>query len=261
MTTVRIFALVVMAMCIAEQHAAADSPKAIKLMTYNLNYGNWNVKATLDAIAKADVDVVLLQEITDEWKQRLETRFKDQYAHQSYRIDVRRAGGLAVLSKLQIKSEDLFDAPAGGWFPAARLIVEASFGALQILNVHLRPAVDGGNWIKGFMTTPPVRKREIEAYWKQLAKDVPTIIAGDFNEDPTGLAIGFLERQGLTRTATTGPTTWRYETTSNGKTAEVLKMDIDHVMVDKRLKTSDGHVVDVHGSDHRPVIVTIKPAS
>lgn len=261
MTTVRVLAFVVVAMSIAIQPAAAESPKAIKLMTYNLNYGNWNTKATLDAIAKADVDVVLLQEITDDWKQRLEARFKDQYAHQSYRIHRRSAGGLAVLSKLPIKSDDVLDAPAGGWFPAARLVVVASFGALQILNVHLRPAVDGGNWIKGFMTTPPIRKREIEAYWKQLAMDVPTIIAGDFNEDATGLAIGFLEGQGLTRTATTGPTTWRYETTSNGKSAEMLKMDIDHVMVDKRLETSDGHVLDVHGSDHRPVIVTIKPAN
>ena len=258
MTTVRFIALVVVAMTVVAKPATADS---IKLMTYNLNYGNWNTKATLDAIAKADVDVVLLQEIDDEWKRLLETRFKDQYAHHRYRIHTRSAGGLAVLSKLPIKSEDIFNAPAGGWFPAARLVVEASFGALQILNVHLRPAVDRGNWLRGFMTTPPVRKREIETYWKQLATDVPTIIAGDFNEDATGLAIDFLERQGLTRTATKGPTTWRYETTSNGKTSEVLKMDIDHVMVDKRLSTSEGHVLDVHGSDHRPVIVTIKPAS
>ena len=61
---------------------ADSSAKTIRLMTYNLNYGNWNTKATLDAIAKADVDIVLLQEITDDWKQLLETRFKDQYAHQ-----------------------------------------------------------------------------------------------------------------------------------------------------------------------------------
>jgi endonuclease/exonuclease/phosphatase family metal-dependent hydrolase len=244
------------------QPAAADSPtKAIRLMTYNLNYGNWDTKATLDAIAKADVDVVLLQEITDDWKQLLEKRFKDQYAHQAYRIHTRSAGGLAVLSKLPIKSEDYFTGPHGSWFPAGRLVVEAAFGALQILNVHLRPAVEGGNWIKGFMSTPPIRKREIEAYWKQLTTDMPTIIAGDFNEDPTGLAVGFLEAQGLARCTTSGPTTWHYQTTTNGKTSDVLKMDIDHVMTDKRLQTSDGHVLDTGGSDHRPVIVTIKPAS
>jgi endonuclease/exonuclease/phosphatase family metal-dependent hydrolase len=90
---------------------------------------------------------------------------------------------------------------------------------------------------------------------------MPTIIAGDFNEDPTGLAVGFLEGQGLARCTTSGPTTWHYEQTNHGKTSDLLKMDIDHVMTDKRLSTSDGHVLDVGGSDHRPVIVTIKPAS
>lgn len=247
---------------VQSQPAAADSStKAIRLMTYNLNYGNWDTKATLDAIAKADVDVVLLQEITDDWKQLLETRFKDQYTHRAFRIHTRSAGGLAVLSKLPIKTEDYFNGPQGSWFPAGRLVVEAAFGALQILNVHLRPAVEGGNWIKGFMSTPPIRKREIESYWKQLATDLPTVIAGDFNEDPTGLAVAFLEGQGLARCTTSGPTTWHYQTTTNGKTSDVLKMDIDHVLTDKRLETSDGHVIDVGGSDHRPVIVTIKPAS
>lgn len=259
MTPVRALAFVLIAMAVVQsQPAAADSPKAIRLMTYNLNYGNWNTKATLDAIAKADVDVVLLQEITDDWKKLLETRFKDQYTHQAFRIHTRSAGGLAVLSKLPIKAEDYFTGPQGSWFPAGRLVVEAAFGTLQILNVHLRP-VEGGNWIKGFMSTPPIRKREIEAYWKQLATDMPTVIAGDFNEDPTGLAVGFLEGEGLARCTTAGPTTWHYVDPTH-KTTDVLKMDIDHVMTDKRLKASDGQVLDVGGSDHRPVIVTIKPA-
>src|SRR6478672_1642203 len=108
MTSVRVLAFVIIAMAVVQsQPAAAESPtKAIRLMTYNLNYGNWDTKATLDAIAKADVDVVLLQEITNDWKRLLETRFKDQYTHQAYRIHTRSAGGLAVLSKLPIKTED-----------------------------------------------------------------------------------------------------------------------------------------------------------
>ena len=103
-------ALLFVAMTVAKPHVAAAESKAIRLMTYNLNYGNWDTKGTLDAIAKADVDVVLLQEIPDDWKQLLEKRFKDQYVHQSYRIHTRSAGGLAVLSKLPIKAEELFNA-------------------------------------------------------------------------------------------------------------------------------------------------------
>lgn len=233
--------------------------RSLRLMTYNVNYGNPDPKSALDAIARADADIVLLQEITFEWKRVLAERFATQYPHTMYRIHTRAAGGLAVLSKLPIQAEELFASPERGWFPAERLVFEAPFGALQVLNVHLRPAIDGGSWIKGFMTTPPLRRREIESYWKRMVKDLPTIVAGDFNEDPTGRAISFLTKQGLSRVDTKGPTTWHYEVTNRGQTSDLLKLDIDHVMVDRRLSARDGTVLDEGASDHRPVIVTIEP--
>ncbi|NVB82831.1 MAG: endonuclease/exonuclease/phosphatase family protein [Kofleriaceae bacterium] len=234
---------------------------ALRVMTYNVNYGNPDPKATLDAIEKADADIVLLQEITSSWQRALSDRFARQYAHQSFRLHTRSAGGLAVLSKVPIKSEEILPSPERGWFPASRLVIETAFGALQILNVHLRPAIDGGSWIKGFMTTPPLRLREIETYFPKIAKDVPTIIAGDFNEDPSGTAVAFLEKKGFSRAATTGPTSWHYEVTNHGKTSDVLKMDIDHVMVDGGLVAKDGVVLDAGASDHRPVVVTVSPKS
>ena len=113
--------------------------------------------------------------------------------------------------------------------------------------------------IRGFVTTPPLRRREIESYWKRLAKDLPTIIAGDFNEDTSGSAIGFLTKQGLSRVDTTGPKTWHYEIMSQGKMNDLLKLDIDHVMVNSRLTAHGGVVLDEGASDHRPVVVTIEP--
>jgi endonuclease/exonuclease/phosphatase (EEP) superfamily protein YafD len=88
---------------------------------------------------------------------------------------------------------------------------------------------------------------------------LPTIVAGDFNEDPTGRAVGYLAKHGLTRVPTTGPTTWRYQATSRGKTFDLLKMDIDHVMIDHRLGATGAHVREAGTSDHRPVVVTIAP--
>lgn len=228
-------------------------------MTYNVNYGNPDPATAVDAIARADVDVVLLQEITSEWKRVLDARFAKQYPHSIYRLHTRAAGGLAVLSKLPIQIEELYPSPDRGWFPAERLVIESGFGALQILNIHLRPAIEGGSWIRGFMTTPPIRRREIESYWKRMAKDMPTIIAGDFNEDTTGSAIAYLTKQGLSRVDTTGPKTWHYEISSHGKTSDLLKLDIDHVMVSSRLTAHGGLVLDEGTSDHRPVVVTIEP--
>lgn len=251
--------LIGMVVAVPQRRARAEAARPLRLMTYNLNFHNPDPRSALDAIARADVDVVLLQEVTSEWKRVLCDRFAKQYPYAIYRIHTRAAGGLAVLSKLPIQAEELFASPERGWFPAERLVLDTAAGPLQILHVHLRPAIDGGSWIKGFMTTPPLRRREIESYWKKLVKDMPTIVAGDFNEDPTGTAISFLTRQGLSRVDTQGPTTWHYEVTTHGRTSDLLKLDIDHVMVDSRLSARDGTVLDEGASDHRPVIVTIEP--
>jgi endonuclease/exonuclease/phosphatase family metal-dependent hydrolase len=229
-------------------------------MTYNVNYANPDPDSTLDAIEKADVDVVLLQEVTSEWKQHLVARFEKLYPHQVFRIHTRAAGGLAVLSKVPITAEEVIPSPERGWFPAQRIVVDTAFGDVQILNVHLRPAIDGGSWIKGFMTTPPLRRREIESYWRKLARNMPTVVAGDFNEDATGSALAYLTRQKLSRVATQGPTTWRYQVHGKSGVSDLLKMDIDHVMIDERLNARDAEVIDAGASDHRPVVVTIAPA-
>ena len=242
---------------------AAPALRSLRLMTYNLNYGNPRPETSLAAIEHEDADIVLLQEITDTWKQALEQRFARRYPHRVYRLHGRGGGGgIAVLSKHAIAREELWAPPAGtgAWFPAQRLVVDAPIGALQILNVHLRPAMLDGSWIKGFLHTPPLRLAEIQAHWKQLDGKLPTVVAGDFNEDPRGRAVAYLEQRGLARVATAGPATWHYETDGG---ADLLKLDIDHVMIDGRVAGRDGRVLDAGASDHRPVVVTleVRPAA
>jgi len=234
-------------------------PMLFALMTYNLNYANPDPDSSMDAIADADADVVLLQEITDAWKTRLEKRFAKQYPHRTFHAA--RAGGLAVLSKHAIRTDELFSPPSGGFFPAERLVVDSPLGDVQILHVHLRPNVDKGNWVLGWQTTPPVRRREIETYWKKLPTGTPTIVAGDFNELPTGKAVEFLADKGLARIATKGPTTWHHVVEVGGKKVSALSMDIDHVVVDNSFAARKAHVLDAGASDHRPVVVTLERAS
>jgi endonuclease/exonuclease/phosphatase (EEP) superfamily protein YafD len=235
-----------------------DAPGGLRLMTYNVEYKNPRPETSLAAIEQEDADVVLLQEVTGAWQRALEQRFAKRYPHRSYHLHG-RAGGLAVLSKHRIASNALWAPPAGtgAWFPAQRLVIDAPIGAVQILNVHLRPAMMNGSWIQGFVETPPLREKEIAAHWKQIDARLPTVVAGDFNEDPSGRAIAYLQQQGLARTPTAGPTTWRYEL-GNGQ--DLLKLDIDHVMHDGRLATRDGRVLAAGASDHRPVVVTLDRA-
>lgn len=247
---------------VATADPAPERPGALRLVTYNLNFGNPSFEATLDAIALANADIVLLQEVTEAWRDALTRRFAKQYEHRAFHVHVRMAGGLAVLSKLPIARDELWAAPAGtgAWFPAERVVITTAFGPLQLLNVHLRPARDGGSWLRGYMTTREVRRKEIEAHWGRLDPALPTIVAGDFNEAPDGRAIEFLAQRGLRRAATTGPPTWHYQTVVRGVTADLLKLDIDHVMHDRRLVASGGRVLDAGTSDHRPVVAVIAPS-
>jgi len=221
------------------------------LMTYNLNYANPSPDVTIAAIAHADPDVVLLQEVTPAWRDALTKALAARYPHRAFHTG--RAGGIAVLSKLPIADEQLLPAPTpDAWFPAQRVVLTTASGPLQILNVHLRPAYDGG-WVRGYLTTPPLREAEIKALWAKLPATVPTLVAGDFNEEPSGLAVGFLAKQGLARVPTTGPRTWQ----SDREGTRWLQLDIDHVMIDGRLRATDGKVLDAGTSDHRPVVVTL----
>jgi endonuclease/exonuclease/phosphatase (EEP) superfamily protein YafD len=225
---------------------------ALTVMTYNVEYNNPDRAATIDAIAAADPDVVLLQEITLDWQRALVARFKDRYPHRVFRLHARGPGGMAVLSKRAIAAEEIIPSPVYAF--AQRIEIDAPFGPVQILNVHLRPAIDRGSWIRGYFTTPPLRRREIELFWKHVRRGVPTIVAGDFNEEPRGGVLAFLAARGLARIAPTGPRTWHYVAAGR----ELLALDIDHVALDNTLAGSAARVLDAGTSDHRPVVVTIE---
>ena len=227
-------------------------PVLFTLLTYNVEWNNPSRDVSIRAIADADADVVVLQEVTGTYERELAKALAKQYPHQLVRLHARGAGGIAVLSKLPLRDDQLLDSP-DGWFPALRVLVDTPRGAVQLLGVHLRPAVDHRGWITGFFTTPKLRLAEISAYWPKLARDLPTIVAGDFNEDPNGTAVEFLAERGLERVAAAGPKTWHY--VLHGK--DQLAMDIDHVMIDGALAASDAHVLDAGTSDHRPVMCTI----
>jgi endonuclease/exonuclease/phosphatase (EEP) superfamily protein YafD len=162
------------------------------------------------------------------------------------------------MSKSPITDEEILPA-AEGWFPAQRLTIDSPLGAIDVLNLHLRPAIMNGSWITGYMRTPPIRLREITRYWKLLPRP-PAIVAGDFNEEPDKDVGQFLAAKGLARVPTGGrPTSWSWSGTYRGHPVD-LAMDIDHVVIGPHLTSTAATVLDQGASDHRPVVVTLATA-
>jgi len=229
----------------------------LKVLSYNLNFGMAGDAETIDVIRDADADLVVLQETTPEWELALSDELGARYPHRLFRHCC-RAGGLAVLSKLPLSERDYVLSKAG-WFPAWRLIVDSPLGPVQLLNVHLRPQVsDSGSVVSGYFSTPPIRAQEIKEYHATLESGLPTLVAGDFNENESGRAVTYLRQRGFRSVVpefAPGADTWRWHTSFGTVHAE-----LDHIAYDARLEPLNAAVIVGGRSDHYPLIASFRIA-
>lgn len=238
---------------VAREAAPGEAP--LTLLTYNVNYGLAGDAPGIAAIAATNADIVLLQETNPEWEAELRAALGEQYPH-IYFHHVGAAGGSAVLSKYPLTQLDVVGHPVkGSWFPTMIAVVDTPQGEVQLANVHLRPPLsDSGNPILGFFTTSDVRRAEMRNILKRLNRDLPTIVAGDFNESSGG-ALGVLQEAGFENGGEAfgvDRDTWRWNT-SVGEIGSRL----DHVVYDGRIDPLQIEVVEAGRSDHLPVVARI----
>jgi endonuclease/exonuclease/phosphatase (EEP) superfamily protein YafD len=236
------------------QPRAPGPQPALRMMTYNVNFGIPGDEPTLAAIELGRADIVFLQEINTAWEQALRARFARTYPHLAF-YPRGGAGGIAVLSRWPLGEQRLVSPAGEGWFPALRLVIASPLGSVQALVVHLRPPVsDGGSFISGHFSAPRIHKQEIERFCQTLDGRLPTVVVGDFNEEDDGSAIVYLigpshrMTNGLPQFAPTRPT-WHW-TTSVG----TLERQLDHIVYDLRLEPLSVEVLDAGNSDHFPVV-------
>ena len=124
----------------------------MRVATFNVNFGVADRISNLEAVEAIDADVVLLQETTAESEDRFRDSLGERYPHIVFR-DCCRAGGLGILSKHPIATDDYLESETG-WFPAWLVTIDGPLGRVQLLDVHLRPPVsDSGSWVKGIFQT------------------------------------------------------------------------------------------------------------
>ncbi len=230
----------------------AGAPR-LRVMTYNVNFGVAGDREGIDAIASAAPDLVLLQETTEVWEAALVAALGDRYPHHRFAPPKNEwtAGGMGVLSRWPITTVEQLDTDAGPFF-AWRLVIDAPGGPLQALDVHLHPPIsDGGSWIVGYFSTRSVREREANDHVARLDPALPTIVAGDFNEEDEGAAIAVFERRGFTNALPRfqpDADTWQWPVG-----ATTLRFRLDHVLHDRHFRAVGAAVVVGGRSDHAPV--------
>lgn len=230
----------------------AGAPR-LRVMTYNLNFGVAGDRDGIAAIASAAPDLVLLQETTEVWEAALVAALGDRFPHHRFAPPKNEwiAGGMGVLSRWPITTVEQLDSDAGLFF-AWRIVIDTPGGPLQALDVHLHPPIsDGGSWIVGYFSTRTVREREAKDHVAHLDPALPTIIAGDFNEEDEGAAIAVFERRGFTNALPRfqpDADTWQWPVGST-----TLRFRLDHILHDNHFRAVGAAVVAGGRSDHAPV--------
>ncbi|MCA9553235.1 MAG: endonuclease/exonuclease/phosphatase family protein [Myxococcales bacterium] len=246
------------AACSSAQRAARSPGPAeptFTVVTYNVNYGLEGDPEVVEVIRRADADVVVLQETNVGWEAALSAGLADAYPHR-YFHHAGAAGGSAILSRFPIEALDVVPPRVdGSWFAALTAVVHTNAGPLQLVNVHLRPAIsDSGSVVAGYFGTSSVREAEMRAILATLDPRLPTLVAGDFNESGGG-ALAFLEGRGFedgVAAFVPDADTWRW-TTSVGQ----IESQLDHLAYDPRVEPLEVRVIAEGPSDHVPVFARL----
>src|SRR5215213_6686758 len=169
-----------------------------RVLTYNVNWGAPQPEAVAEILRSSGAEIVCLQETTPEWERFLRASLRREYPFSEFRDSPgRTGGGLAFLSKSPAR-EVAYIPSETGWFDGWIKKFDTPVGAVQVLNVHLRPPVsDGGSWVSGYFTTRDDRVREMERFFEHRLRDVPTLVAGDFNDGENSSVISWLKKRGL----------------------------------------------------------------
>lgn len=252
-------ALLVLPACSAPVRTAQrpePGERALRVVSFNVNFGLAGDPATRRAIFAHDADVICLQETTARWAFELRADPAiEAYPYMRF-LEAPGAGGQAILSRLPLLDVQARGAPEGGWFPALRAVVDFHGEPVQILALHLRPPIsDGGSYVSGYWHSDDIHTAEIERHWQLVESGMPTVVLGDFNEGAGGAAVEWLEARGMRNALPEfdpDAHTWRWQTWIGR-----ITHDLDHVLYGRGLEVLDARAEAVGRSDHIPVVVDL----
>jgi len=227
-----------------------------KLQTFNVEQSHFSDPPTVEAIGAAGADIICLQEIQPEWETAIRARYADEYPEMLF-YPVPGSDGLGVISKYPIYDQGYHQAPTE-WHPAWHILVDTPMGPVQVLNVHLRSVFRGEpGKVESYLTLNQDHLLSIQEFSSDCLTGLPTLVAGDFNEEPDGSGVKYLESQGYRNALPLyhpGQGTWR------DPPAWQFEQTIDHVLFNSSFVPLNAWVENAGNSDHIPVVVHVEAA-
>jgi endonuclease/exonuclease/phosphatase (EEP) superfamily protein YafD len=226
-----------------------------RVQTFNVELTDAYDADTVAAVGASGAEIVALQEANAAWKDVLLAQYVDEYPYMLFRLEAGGAGALAMMSIYPLEDLGFHEGP--GRHPAWHVLVNTEMGAVQVLNVHLRPMFSGGAGpVDSYLTVGDDHIGEISRFTEACTDGVPTIVLGDFNEGPDGDALEWLEARGFENALPLfhpGQETWRH-----ASVGDTFTETIDHVLFDSAFDPLDAWVEVRGDSDHLPVIAHLE---
>ncbi|MCS7051299.1 MAG: endonuclease/exonuclease/phosphatase family protein, partial [Thermomicrobium sp.] len=223
----------------------------LSVMTYNIQSGydrsrRWNLEATARVIEDAQPDVVLLQEVSRGW---LVTSSADQLTWLAQRLGMHASWGPASTDGLWGNAVLTREQPL-----EIRTLRFSETQNLRRSAIAVRLATPNGSvWIVSTHLDDPkpataARLAQIEELLAFVDTARPLVLGGDINADPDSIELARLQTAGLRDAA---------EAVGAIQPTSADSRRIDYILVSDGLEPSNGSVLDVTTSDHRPLLVRL----
>jgi len=225
------------------QPSAAPNSSGLDVAAMNLWYQNVRVDDIGDALADVDADVIVFTEYTPEHEAvLLSGPLATGYEHR-YGTSGPRADGIVAWSRFPLRAGGADVVPRG-----LDLIVDGPDGDIRIVAMHLMTPIDDFTaWREGLSTAADIGR----------STDEPTLLIGDLNSsywhpDFRGLLdAGWVDANAATGSgfSTSWPTNWWVPPF----------VRLDHALTAGDLVATSVDDLDVPGSDHRGLMVSVAP--
>ena len=240
--TVTANAICVLPWYFGEPESAGETE--LKLLHANVLSSNREYDRLIALLDSEAPDVVVLQEVSPDWLVALD-ELREDYPY-SYAEARDGNFGIALFSRIPLKSVSHFDSPPLG-YPTIVASLGIGKELLTVVATHPMIPVNGGFY--------DARNEQLVGIAELLGKRTgPKILVGDLNLSQWDFNYPKLEQVAGLRNSRKGfgiAPTWP-------TFMPFAMIPIDHVLVSESISVTDLHTGPRIGSDHLPLVVTLK---
>lgn len=229
---------------ISNENVIPSDQNNLRLISMNLFAGNHNYSPGLAVIRESDADVVVLQEVTSGWAEQLKL-LSDVFPHVCT-VPRDDAFGIAVLSRSPLRSVQVRNVGEVPWIEAE---VGPNDAPVFLVAAHTLPPMGA----KGASTRREQFQAIEDSKKRALARELPLVVAGDLNCSPWSAHMRDLLGKNELKNARDGfglNASWPVR-------LFVLRIPIDHVLVDPAIKVLEFGLLEDVSSDHFPIIADL----